>query len=694
MPNKPSYEELEKRVQELEKAEAEHRQTEKELREKIQLYKNVTENMFDMVSLTDMNGNFKFVSTSHNILGYHPDFLWGRNVLEFVHPEDLPDISSYFERFLLNLEDDLKVEYRYRCRDGSYLWLETVGRFIYEEKGNPQEIIFSTRDITEKKAYLQTLQEKETLFRTVMDNLPIGLAVNSVGSEVNFTYMNDNFPSIYRTTREEIEDPAKSFWEVVYEDPDFRETIKQRVINDCATADLERMQWDDVPITREGETFYVCARNIPIPDKELAISTVWDVTERKKVEEKLSRKNEEQSLLLESVPAQLFYLISPDTYGAVNQTHADFLGVSKQDLQYKSLNSVYTATEADVCREGNKQVFETGERVYSEEWLYNAQGERRLIALIKTPKLDENRQVEYVVCAGHDITERKLSEEKLREQNSVLQAIINAIPGILNVMDVYYNIYIMNENNLLEQEGIINSREEATGRKCYQVFHKRNNLCPWCKVPQVLQSGESAQFITTYQGPREKLLGKTIQFTIVPIKDEQENITGVVEYGVDVSDIQEARRQAEAANQSKSEFLANMSHEIRTPINGIMGMLQLLQTSSLDEEQEEYVRVGLDSTRRLNRLLTDILDLSKIEANKIVIQKKEFEFSEVIQAIEDIFHRLAQKNENQLSIDWEEDIPNTLVGDSTRLNQILFNLVGNAIKYTQKGEVRLEAKTR
>jgi signal transduction histidine kinase/CheY-like chemotaxis protein len=117
-----------------------------------------------------------------------------------------------------------------------------------------------------------------------MGNLPIGVAVNSVDPSVDFLYMNDNFPRIYRTTREALSDPD-AFWDAVYEDPAFREETRKRVLEDCASNDPERMHWDDVPITRQGEeTSFINARNIALPEKSLMISTVWDVTDRKRAE--------------------------------------------------------------------------------------------------------------------------------------------------------------------------------------------------------------------------------------------------------------------------------------------------------------------------------------------------------------------------------------------------------------------------
>jgi signal transduction histidine kinase/ActR/RegA family two-component response regulator len=153
----------------------------------------------------------------------------------------------------------------------------------------------------------------------------------------------------------------------------------------------------------------------------------------------------------------------------------------------------------------------------------------------------------------------------------------------------------------------------------------------------------------------------------------------------------EAKQASEAANRTKTEFLANMSHEIRTPLNGILGMLQLLQTTGLSDEQKDYTLAAMQSSNRLTRLLSDILDLSRVEIGKIAFQHEPFSPSQTLCQLVELFGPTAKQSGVELICSVDPNLPGTVLGDEARLHQILNNLVGNAFKFTTEGSITVEA---
>ena len=254
--------------------------------DQVEVLTTVTENMLDMVALSDLEGNFIFAGKSHEALGYHPSFLIGKNVMDFVHPDDLSHVLEQFAVFIES-GDTQTVEYRYRCRNGSYLWLETAGRILKDKNGDPKGIVFSSRDITAHKKAEEALRKSEARYRELVENTNSIILRMDLEGRVSF-----------------LNDYAKSFFG--YED---REIIGRNVVGtivpetDSSGKDLRTMIADigkhperyalneNENIKKDGTRLWVCWSNKGVLDEHGKVFEIIcvgnDATARKEAEKML-----------------------------------------------------------------------------------------------------------------------------------------------------------------------------------------------------------------------------------------------------------------------------------------------------------------------------------------------------------------------------------------------------------------------
>jgi PAS domain S-box-containing protein len=293
-------------------------------------------------------------------------------------------------------------------------------------------------------------------------------------------------------------------------------------------------------------------------------------------------------------------------------------------------------------------------------------------------------------CIFADVTERKQTEAALKRSEEFNRKIIEATPDCIKILDDNENVVFFSERGLQllkleDADGIIGGS--------YSKFWEGSDRQECLAAIQAARRGETGRFT----GYCPDANGMPMWWdVIITTLDESTNRRFLV-ISRDITLRIQAERETErakdfavTANKAKSEFLANMSHEIRTPLNGVLGMLQLLQVTDLDGEQKEYIQVAIRSSKRLTRLLSDILDLSRIEAGKMTFQESRFELKNLEEAVLDLFAMTARNKDLDLQFDLDERLPGILVGDEVRVRQILINLVGNAIKFTREGGVRVE----
>ena len=463
-------------------------------------------------------------------------------------------------------------------------------------------------------------------------------------------------------------------------------------------------------ITRQGETLlaevfcnalnhstgaWVFAKASPLYDASGiiigAIESIRDITEKKQAEKALENTNRTLQQMLDGTQDVIGFQYPDHTIIRYNQAGYELLDLRPEEINgQKCYELIGRNRECEICATKkaclSKKV-ETVEKYQPEIDMY--------VKATANPVINDQGEILYIIEQLTDISDQKRAEEALRESEKRFRNLLEDVDRVaVQGYDNQRRVFFWNKAS----ENLYGYTEkEALGAKLEDLIvpeHMRDkvmrNISAWLENGVAIPPGEI------------ELVRK--DGTSVPVYSShvmQENSEGENEiYCIDVelteikkitNQLQDAKEKAESANKAKSEFLANMSHEIRTPLNGILGMLQLMETSDLDEEQKEYVDMANKSTRRLNRLLTDILDLSRIETGKLEIREEEFQINEIMQSIEDVFTQVAKRNGNDLKILVDNSIPYTLLGDCTRITQILFNLTANATKYTKQGLVNIYA---
>ena len=309
---------------------------------------------------------------------------------------------------------------------------------------------------------------------------------------------------------------------------------------------------------------------------------------------------------------------------------------------------------------------------------------------------DEANEIIGYLLIGTDNTARKLVEEeqkkldqRLRDQQFYTRSLIESNIDALMTTDPAGIISDVNK----QMEALTGcTRDELIGAPFKDFFTDPARAAAGIKL--VLRDKK----VTDYELTARDRDGRqtVVSYNATTFYDRGRNLQGVFAAARDITErklveaeLKQARAVAESASQTKSDFLASMSHEIRTPMNSIMGIADLLAKTDLSPEQRKYVGIFQRSGENLLNLINDILDLSKVEASQLELEQTRFSLPDQLEKITDMVRPRAQEKGLELSIDVAADVPGELVGDPTRLCQVLLNLIGNAIKFTMSGSVTL-----
>ncbi len=312
----------------------------------------------------------------------------------------------------------------------------------------------------------------------------------------------------------------------------------------------------------------------------------------------------------------------------------------------------------------------------------------------------ETRVAERTRQLQSEIDDRLLAEETLSEERRMLRALIDNVPDFMYVKDAR-SCFVVANASLAKSMGVT-SPADLLGKTDFDFYPKRLANQYYEDEQLVIRKKkvlfEHEEDSTNSDGNRIALLT-----TKVPLFDRNGQVIGIAGVGRDITErqrveheMQRAKEAAEAASKAKSEFLANMSHEIRTPLNGVMGMTDLALDTELTPEQRDYLETVKSSSDALLTVINDILDFSKIEAGKIDLESVDFNLRDSLESTLKTVAIRADEKGLELLCEVAPEVPEVVCGDSTRLRQVVINLVGNAIKFTDSGEiaVKVEMKSR
>lgn len=459
--------------------------------------------------------------------------------------------------------------------------------------------------------------------------------------------------------------------------------------------DTGKFEDEGLRVRKNGSMFYasVVIRPIYAQDGSLdGFSKVTrDITERKENQSSLNEKQQFISSITDAMREAVYALDKNGLLIFMNPEAEKILGWRLNELYGKSMHEITHHLRVD----GSTLPYEecivrrsmiTGKSISSDDEVFITKDKIVLPVAINAAPLRNDNEIIGSVVIFRDIRREKLVEESLRENATRMRKLLEISPIAVRILSLSTNKVIFANRSYAEMLSV--DAEHIIGTNPGEFYKHPDDY------QQIITELSSGRSIINQLVELRSQDGKEIWVVASYYNIEYGAERCVLGWFYDVSELRQAKEIAEEAAKMKSEFLSTMSHEIRTPMNGVIGMIDLLLDTQLDKEQISFATTIKESSYALLSILNDILDFSKIEAGKLEIVENEFEVLPMVEGCLDIFASKAiEKRINLISYVSPEIYP-LLIGDSGRLRQIILNLLGNAIKFTDSGMIKLEVHLR
>lgn len=687
--------------------------------------KDLFDNSNDLITIFRKTGEIRFANEAvKNKLSYTEDEITDLKFLEVVHPDyrraALQNIlkitaGSRFERFETVLtsktgkniyvtgkltsvfENDEPVEYRcvfyditerIRAESAQSLYyqianititendLEQLYKNIYHQLHQMLKVRNFHISLKDGKSYRQIFfineKSKENDFTFDIDHTLMDYTVQRDRSLIIYR---DGIEKIGQQTGIEFKDPLPKIWLGVI----IRTATDTGVMSICSYNDQSAFNNKDLELLDYigGQISLAMERQIKeekIENQAATLGAIFDSSTHEiwSVDREFRFTSFNQNY---EIAFKRYYGISPK------------IGISIRDVQEEHLDS----ENKDFWTKKYDEAF-TGKFVNFQTNNFDKSGKKVWREVFVNPIFLPNGRIEELSIIANDITEKKESESALIASEEKFRTIFESF------QDIYFRCDTEGKVTMISP-----SVQEVIGYEPSQVIN--TSVLDYAdRTTQILEIGRrinKEKRIRNVEGTLKTADGKKLQFFFnIRLIDKDDGSVEIEGVARDISQLKKtneelmrAKEMAERSLKIKERFLANMSHEIRTPMNGIIGMIDLLASTQLDEEQSEYVKTINKSSQTLLNILNDILDLSKIEAGKMDLRQQPVHLVRTIEKVYDLFSQQASSKDNNLYYHIDDRIPEWILGDETRLIQVLSNLTSNAIKFSEnKGNINMSIR--
>jgi PAS domain S-box-containing protein len=633
---------------------------------------------------------------------------------DLIHPDDRPYHRSMLLALFKGDIARLDCEFRYAMPDGTVRWARQHGIVLRRADGRVRRMVGATGDITlirqralelerakaEAAAAWRVNERTREVMAVMLDNMSHGVAMFDGATRV--AARNRRF--------EEMLDLPAAFFAGAPTYSDLIHYLAQR--GEYGDIDVDRFvdevvarssQHYSTERTRPDGTVLEIRHN-PLPGGGF-VSIYSDITERKRYEAQIEATAQRMRSILEGSPVGAALSVADGRLLFCNSEFERQNGISRERLADVDMVSFYVnPVERErlierLHREGRQLSVETARRRTDGTvwWSLNS------VDLIEY-------EGENALLSWHtDITEIKERETTLAAARTEIERTGAVLQTVLDNMTDGVMLFGPQEHGTERPLHFINKRALEIHR--YGSADVHPGMLTSDIVRFLVERGDFGRvddvetFVRHHHDrvfdpngchyERTTPSGRYVEFDFMPLTDGR-----VLSVQRDITELKEradaanrARAEAEAANQSKSTFLATMSHEIRTPMNGVLGMMDVLEHQGLNQGQRRSVATMRDSAHSLLRIIDDVLDFSKIEAGRLELEATAFSLSGLIDGVVSTFHAQATGKRLTLAAEIDSGSDDVLVGDPTRVRQILFNLLGNALKFTERGGIWVHAAT-